>query len=176
MRDEENFESFFVRPHQVGNPDAIQYTPVFNGISSWQLYHGPGFWAPIEFPLDDWFRIRVVFAGQRAEVYVADLEVPALAIRELKGPVEPGRVGVFVGGPAVHLADFAYEPGGNVAFRAPPPPRLSRSRGSFRSGGCRTPFPRRPRGKPRSSSATHLPPGRGRLWPASLQVSSTWPE
>jgi hypothetical protein len=22
-----DFESFFVRPHQVGNPDAIQYTP-----------------------------------------------------------------------------------------------------------------------------------------------------
>ena len=43
LQDAENFESFFVRPHQVGNPDAIQYTPVFNGLSSWQLYHGPGF-------------------------------------------------------------------------------------------------------------------------------------
>jgi hypothetical protein len=31
VRDDENYESFFVRPHQVGNPDAIQYTPVFNG-------------------------------------------------------------------------------------------------------------------------------------------------
>ena len=27
-------ELFFVRPHQVGNPDAIQYTPVTNGISA----------------------------------------------------------------------------------------------------------------------------------------------
>jgi hypothetical protein len=35
--DAENFESFFVRPHQVGNPDAVQYTPVSNGMSSWQL-------------------------------------------------------------------------------------------------------------------------------------------
>ena len=34
LRDDENYESFFVRPHQVGNPDAIQYTPVSNGISS----------------------------------------------------------------------------------------------------------------------------------------------
>ena len=40
--DDENFESFFVRPHQMGNPDAVQYTPVFNGVSAWQLYHGPG--------------------------------------------------------------------------------------------------------------------------------------
>jgi hypothetical protein len=37
VEDEESFESFFVRPHQVGNPDAIQYTPVFNGVSAWFL-------------------------------------------------------------------------------------------------------------------------------------------
>jgi hypothetical protein len=121
-RDDENFESFFVRPHQAGNPDAIQYTPVFNGISSWQLYHGPGFWAPIAFPIGDWFRIRVVFSGERAEVYVGDLDRPALAIRELKGPVAPGGVGILAGGPPVHVARFAYEAGAGVAFRAPQPP------------------------------------------------------
>jgi hypothetical protein len=91
-RDEENYESFFVRPHQVGNPDAVQYTPVFNGISSWQLYHGPGFWAPIAFPPDEWFRIRVVFQRARAEMYVGDLDTPTL-VSELKAAVEPGRVG-----------------------------------------------------------------------------------
>jgi hypothetical protein len=41
--DDRNYESFYVRPHQVGNPDSIQYTPVTNGVSSWQLYHGKGF-------------------------------------------------------------------------------------------------------------------------------------
>src|SRR4051812_32602123 len=84
--DGESFESFFVRPHQVGNPDAIQYTPAFHGVSSWQLYHGAGFWEPIEFPLDDWFTIRVVFAGTRAEIYVADLDEPALVVGELRLP------------------------------------------------------------------------------------------
>jgi hypothetical protein len=124
-KDDENFESFFVRPHQVGNPDAVQYTPVFNGISAWQLYHGPGYWAPVAFPLEEWFRIRVVFAGERAEVYVGDMDDPALAIRELKCPVEPGRVGVFVGGPGIHLSGFAYDPTGSVEFRAPALPPVS---------------------------------------------------
>jgi hypothetical protein len=128
-RDDENFESFFVRPHQVGNPDAVQYTPVFNGISSWQLYHGPGFWAPAVFPLDDWFRIRVAFAGGRAEVYVGDLDEPAPAIRELKAPVGPGRVGMFAGGPAIHVAGFAYDASGDVAFRAPGPAAVAASEG-----------------------------------------------
>jgi hypothetical protein len=110
VRDDENFESFFVRPHQAGNDDAVQYTPVFNGISSWQLYHGPGFWSPVPLPLDDWFTIRVAFAGERAEIFVGDLDQPALVAR-LRGPVVPGRVGLFIGGPAVHLARFA-EPNG----------------------------------------------------------------
>jgi hypothetical protein len=101
------FESFFVRPHQAGNPDAVQYTPVFNGIPAWQLYHGPGFWAPIAFPLGEWFAIRVVFAGTRAEVYVGDLDEPGLVIRELKRGPEAGRVGLFASGPAIHVARFS---------------------------------------------------------------------
>jgi hypothetical protein len=57
VADESNYESFFVRPHQVGNPDAIQYTPVFNGLSAWQLYHGDGFWHPAHFPVGEWFTV-----------------------------------------------------------------------------------------------------------------------
>jgi hypothetical protein len=124
MRDDENFESFFVRPHQVDNPDAVQYTPVFNEISGWQLYHGPGFWAPVAFPIGEWFRIRVVFSGARAEVYVGELAEPALTIRELKCPVEPGRIGVFVGGPGIRLSGFAYATG-SISFRGVLPPSHS---------------------------------------------------
>ena len=31
-----------MRPHKSGKPDALQYTPVFNGLSAWQLYYGDG--------------------------------------------------------------------------------------------------------------------------------------
>ena len=115
-----SFESFFVRPHQVGNDDAIQYTPAFNGVSSWQLYHGEGYWAPVEFPIGEWFRIRVAFAGRRADVYVADMDEPALQVRELKLPVGPGLIGIASGGPAVHVASFAYGP--ETQLRPAPPP------------------------------------------------------
>jgi len=119
LQDAENFESFFVRPHQVGNPDAVQYTPVFNGISSWQLYHGEGFWASVAFPIDEWFTIRVVFAGSRADVYVRDMDEPALQVRELKRPVAPGRIGIASGGPPIHVARFAY--GADAELRSDPP-------------------------------------------------------
>jgi len=108
VEDDEDFESFFVRPHQVGHPDAIQYTPVSHDISSWQLYHGPGFWAPIAFPVGDWFTIRVAFAGPRAEVFAADSASPALVIPELKRRSVSGGIGLLVGGPDLHVARFAW--------------------------------------------------------------------
>lgn len=122
LADDANFESFFVRPHQVGNPDACQYTPVFNGSSGWQLYHGPGFWAPIRFPLDEWFTIRVVFAGTRAEVFVGDGGEPALVIGELKRGTGPGRVGIMAGGPPLQVARFAVDGPDAALLRAPAPP------------------------------------------------------
>ena len=116
-------ESFFVRPHQVGNPDAIQYTPVTNGVSSWQLYHGPGYWAPVDFPIGDWFTIRVQIAGQRADVYVGDLATPALAIGRLKLDARSGGIGIQVGGPGLHVARFAWssDPGELIGIPDPEP-------------------------------------------------------
>lgn len=105
----DTYESFFVRPHQVGNPDSVQYTPVFNDISAWQLYHGPGYGAAITFPIDRWFRLRVSFAGADGEAYVDDMDQPALVFGGLKVPVEGGRIGLLVGGPGLRLASFEYD-------------------------------------------------------------------
>jgi hypothetical protein len=140
LRDEESYESFFVRPHQSGNDDAVQYTPVFNDIPSWQLYHGPGFWAPVVFPLDGWFRIRVVFAGERAEVFVGDMETPALAA-PLKRPVEPGQVGVQVSGPPIHVSRFAYGPAGTRPFRGDAPAAATALDGAISGWWVSDPFP-----------------------------------
>jgi hypothetical protein len=127
--DERNYESFFVRPHQVGNPDAVQYTPVTNGISSWQLYHHDGFWAPLRFPIGEWFRIRVDFAGRRAEVRVGDLSTVDL-VCSLKTPQPSGRIGVLVGGPDVHLGELAY---GDSTEIDPEPPAFEPTPGALRA-------------------------------------------
>jgi hypothetical protein len=94
VQDPGNYEEFYLRPHQSGNPDASQYTPVFHGLLSWQLYHGPRYAVPIAHRFDAWVRLRIVFAGLRAQVYVDDMETPALAIDDLKRTVAPGGVGV----------------------------------------------------------------------------------
>src|SRR5215212_5740069 len=68
MQDFENYEEFYLRPHQSGNPDANQYQPVFNNVAAWQLYYGESYSAPTRYDNNQWTRVRVVVSGRRAEI------------------------------------------------------------------------------------------------------------
>ena len=110
VQDGANREEFYIRPHQSGNPDANQYTPVFNGLSAWQLYHGEGYGTPVAYEFDTWFPVRIVVSGDEAEVYIGDLENPALFIDHLKREKASGAVGLAVPNfGAVRYADFRFE-------------------------------------------------------------------
>jgi hypothetical protein len=105
-----NREEFYIRPHQSGNPDANQYTPVFNGLSAWQLYHGEGYGVPIAYEFDTWIPVKIVVSGDQAEVYIGDLETPALFIDDLKRETTSGAVGLAVPNfGAARFADFRFE-------------------------------------------------------------------
>lgn len=75
--------------------DANQYTPVFNGVSAWQLYNGAGYAAPVEYRFDVWMHAKIIFAGTKAEIYI-DSDAPVLHGHDLKRDITPGRVGVNV--------------------------------------------------------------------------------
>jgi hypothetical protein len=106
VRDEENFEWFHVRPHQSGNPDATQYTPMFNDLSGWQLYHGEPYAVAVRLPFDEWFRVRIRFRAGAAAIEVAGEQLPTVP---LKREPAAGSVGVGVGGPAAgYFSDFSY--------------------------------------------------------------------
>lgn len=124
LLDAGNHEQFYVRPHQSGKPDANQYTPAFDGLTSWQLYHGPGYGAPVEYRFDEWNRIRIVVSGRQAEVYVNDLSRPALFIPELKRDVEAGRIGLNAFTAPARFSAFRYAAGKPPPLRsAGSPPR-----------------------------------------------------
>ncbi len=110
VQDAANREEFYIRPHQSGNPDANQYTPVFKGLTAWQLYHGEGYGAPVDYDFDTWIPIKIVVAGRQAEVFIGDLETPALFVDNLKREPVSGKVGLNVAnfGPA-HFSNFRFE-------------------------------------------------------------------
>ena len=106
VQDSENLEHFYIRSHQSGNPDANQYTPVFNGVSAWQLYHGKGYGEPVEYRFDQWMHIKVVFQNSRAEVFI-DSDMPSVLVDELMRPIAQGYVGVNASNfAAAYFANF----------------------------------------------------------------------
>jgi len=109
VQDAKNYEEFYLRPHQSGNPDANQYTPVFHGVSGWQLYHGKRYGVPVSYRFNEWTHVKILFAGEQAEVSLQDMEKPALFIDRLKRGAEPGGVGVSAldFAPA-HFSNFSF--------------------------------------------------------------------
>src|SRR5262249_29130729 len=130
-----DYESFFVRPHQVGNPDAIQYTPVFNGLSAWQLYHGSGFWNAVDFPVGRWFTIGVAFAGNAAEITIDRRHVLTSRLRR---PRAGGRLGVLVPGEGLLLGGLMHD--ASVPFLEEPP-EIPRVPGIVPRWSVSDPFP-----------------------------------
>jgi hypothetical protein len=109
VQDPANYEEFYLRPHQSGNPDANQYTPVIHGVSGWQLYHGKRYSVPVAYRRDAWIHVRILFSGGQAEVYIDDMKKPVLFVGELKRGVEPGGVGVSAGNFApAHFSNFSF--------------------------------------------------------------------
>lgn len=107
MQDTQNGEHFYIRPHQSGNPDASQYTPVFNGESGWQLYHGEGYSQAIELEPDTWHHIKINVLGGEADIYFDDMETPLLKVTDLKREPEAGKIGLSTSSP-IHFANFEY--------------------------------------------------------------------
>jgi len=55
VADAQNFELAYAVPHASGGWDTLQYDPVFHGLNSWQLYHGPGYQREAQVPTGRWF-------------------------------------------------------------------------------------------------------------------------
>ena len=60
-------EEIYLRGHKSGSPDALQYTPAFQGVGNWQIYHGEGYTAAAAFAHDEWctFDWSLKARGQR---------------------------------------------------------------------------------------------------------------
>ncbi len=104
--DDANGEWVYLRQHKSGLADAMQYTPVLNTGLNWQIFSGPGFIGPVDIPKDEWFHMRLVVTGAQAQLYVRDMNKPALIINDLKSGVQKGRVALAVLTGATYFSNF----------------------------------------------------------------------
>ncbi len=108
MADGGNYEEFYLRQHLGGMPDANQYSPVFHGISGWQIYTGARYCTPVRYADNDWMHVRVAIAGSRGEAEIAGNAVP---IAELKRDPIDGTIAVYAGIAGARFANFEVHPG-----------------------------------------------------------------
>lgn len=114
-----NYEEFYLRPHQSGNPDANQYTPVFNGLAAWQLYHGEGYGAPYDYKFDEWMHIKLIVLEEQMEVYIDDMEKPLIHVPKLKRTIRSGEVGFTTNNGPVRVANLKILASDEVKLKTP---------------------------------------------------------
>jgi len=141
MQDPENTEEFYVRPHQSGNPDAIQYYPEYFGGGGWQLYYGDGFNNPHAIPFDRWFHVKFLIKDTMAEVYLDNEAQPALFIKRLYRPVAAGMLALENPWPVpARYANFTYTATNDITLQNKPKPAPPLPAGVFTSWQVSTPF------------------------------------
>jgi len=123
QQEDGNGEFFYIRPHQNGNPDSTQYTPVVNGSLAWQIFTGDGFTSQHRFNYGHWMHVRAdIYAGS-ASITIDG--TPALVIPHLKSRSHSGAIGLASVSGAI-FANVSVTP--IVNYRdpnpAPPPPPL----------------------------------------------------
>ena len=112
-------EEFYLRPHKSALPDAVQYAPVWQGRSAWQLYHGPGATASPAFRHGAWSHVRVVMRGRSAALFIDDMTTPALFVPRMAREPKAGylALGGFLPadtpgtGPVARFANVTITPG-----------------------------------------------------------------
>jgi hypothetical protein len=124
---ENDYELIYLRPHLSRRPDALQYTPIYNGSEAWQLYSGAGYTAEAELPLNRWVHVKLIVSGYEARLFVDGAANPQLTVTSLKRPWTRGMIGLwsFLGG--ANFSNVIVSPAETTAPAArpaePPPGR-----------------------------------------------------
>ncbi len=126
--DELNYEHFYLRPHQSGNPDAHQYTPVINGVTAWQIYSEYN--GQMRYRLNEWFRVRLEIADDSARGFV-DSEEPRLVVPDLKRERAAGFVMLRGSSGGAYFSNISITPGPVAAV--PPAPATTLPAGLIRT-------------------------------------------
>jgi hypothetical protein len=117
-----DFEDFYMRGHQSGNPDANQYMPQYNGMASWELYNGAPYSAPTTY-LDGWNRVKLVISGALMDVFINDMDKPAFTTVLKREEMAGGFAlwGLNIGG-AAWFANVDIKAGDDVQIVGTPVP------------------------------------------------------
>lgn len=106
-----HFEQMYFRGHLNNKPDALQYTPVVNALSAWQIFSDKNAIAPVSQKYGDWNKVKIVVEGDKADIYF-NSDTPVLHIPDLKTDIKSGAINLRHSGRQAGPAYFS-----NIAIR-----------------------------------------------------------
>jgi len=147
MQSDSTYEDFYLRPHKSGAPDAIQYAPVYQKSSAWQLYHGADGTASVEIEPAVWNHLRIVLQGRQAAIFLGDTTKPVMIVPRLGHEPRTGFIalrallprGVVINGPVARFSNLRVRPA-LVPFSFPPAAPPATEPGIVRSWMVGAPF------------------------------------
>jgi nitroreductase len=98
------YEGIYFRPQNSRHKDpvrrghTVQY--ISNPMHTWYYLREIApekYEAAVDISPDEWFHVKVIVAGKKAEVYVNEAETPCLVVDDLKHGISQGSVGVWCG-------------------------------------------------------------------------------
>lgn len=105
-QNDDRFEEMYFRGHLNEKPDALQYTPVENGNSAWQIFSDGNAIAPVTQTFTGWNKVKIVVQGDKADIYF-NSETPVLHIADLKTDLRQGAVSLRSSGRQAGPAHFS---------------------------------------------------------------------
>jgi hypothetical protein len=88
-----NYEEVYIRNSKSGNLDACQYSPAFNGESSWQLY--PEYQSTVHYSTNEWIHLRLTIKDKKAICSIKGKDTGTLYIDSLRIANEKGAIGLW---------------------------------------------------------------------------------
>lgn len=85
-------EVVYLRTHKSNAPDTIQYAPVYQGRSAWQLYHGKKGTATGYLPANTWQHVKLHISGNELTVWIGDDPNPVMDKVRLARPSTIGTI------------------------------------------------------------------------------------
>ena len=104
VRSEHVYEGIYFRPQNSRHKDparrghTVQY--ISNPKFTWYYLRETApekYEAAVDIPPEEWFHVKVVVTGTKAEVFVNDAKSPCLVVEDLKHGTSQGSVGVWCG-------------------------------------------------------------------------------
>ena len=99
-------EVLYLRTHKSNSPDTLQYSPVIQRRSAWQLYHGKKGTAAANIPANTWVRVKLEVKGSLLTVWVGDNPAPVMHEILLTGKTTSG--GISFRGNIPPVSDASY--------------------------------------------------------------------